>query len=256
MQEPDIKIRSLGQVGYRYQFGRCVIYIDPYLSNSVQEKEDSNMHRLLPVPILPQEICDADSVVVTHAHRDHCDEDTLLIVSKSSPGAAFVGPLPVCLELRKAGLAESRMVCAREIPVRVCPDLVIYPVPSAHPDVQPINGGGWAAIGYIFEYQGYRLYHAGDTSLCDEIIEAVASTGHIDMAFLPVNEKNYCKEKRGIIGNMSIREAFYLAEAIGAKKMVPTHWDMFDINSVFPEEIELLYKMLKPGFELEIIYCK
>ena len=101
-----------------------------------------------------------------------------------------------------------------------------------------------------------RLYHAGDTSLCDEIIEAVTSAGHVDIAFLPVNERNYYKDKRGVIGNMSIREAFYLAEVIGAGTLVPTHWDMFEINRVFPEEIELLYKMLKPEFKLEIMYCE
>jgi L-ascorbate 6-phosphate lactonase len=255
MQDPDIKIRPLGQVGYRYQFGGHVIYIDPYLSNSVQDKEDGRMRRLLPVPILPQRIDDADYVFITHEHRDHCDEDTLLAVSQSSPRAIFIGPVPVWMKLREAGIAESRLVVVREAPVMVCPDLVIFPVPSSHPEIELIDGGGWAAIGYIFEYLGYRLYHAGDTSLCDEIIEAVTSTGHIDIAFLPVNERNYCKDKLRVIGNMSIREAFYLAEVIGARTMVPTHWDMFEINRVFPEEIELLYNMLKPGFKLEIMYC-
>jgi L-ascorbate metabolism protein UlaG (beta-lactamase superfamily) len=256
MKMTDIKIRALGQVGYRYQFGALVVYIDPYLSNSVQEKEDSRMQRLLPVPVLPQSIDDADCVFITHAHRDHCDEDTLLAVSQSSLSAKFIGPLPVCTKLGKIDFAENRVVPARDKPVTVNSELVIYPVPSSHPVIEPIDNGGWAAIGYIFEYKGYRLYHAGDTSLCDEIIETVTSRGHVDMAFLPVNEKNYYKDKQNVIGNMSVREAFYLAEAIGAGTLVPTHWDMFEINRVFPEEIELLYRLLKPGFKLEIMYCK
>jgi len=256
MQIPDICIRPLGQVGYRYQFGGFVVYIDPYLTNSVQEKEDSKMRRLLPIPVIPRDIRDADCVLVTHEHRDHCDEDTLLEVSKSSPSAVFLGPLPVCARLGRAGIEENRLVIVRDIPFSLCPDLIIHPVPSSHPVIEPVDDGGWAAIGCIFEYKGYWLYHAGDTSLCDEIIEAVTRRGHVDMAFLPVNEKNYYKDKQNVIGNMSVREAFYLAEAIGAGTLVPTHWDMFEINRVFPEEIKLLYRMLKPSFKLEIMYCK
>ena len=256
MQKTDITIRPLGQVGYCYQFGQHVVYIDPYLSNSVQEKEDSRMRRLLAIPVLPQSINDADYVVITHIHQDHCDESTLLAVSQASPNAIFIGPVPVCIKLSNAGIAESRLVAVRDVPVKVVSGLGIIPVPSSHPQIEYIDGGGWAAIGYIFEYLGQRLYHAGDTALCDEIIEAVRRVGHIDIAFLPVNERNYCKEKLGVIGNMSIREAFYLAEEIGAGTLVPTHWDMFEVNRVFPEEIELLYKMLRPEFKLEIMYCE
>ena len=180
-----------------------------------------------------------------------------LAVSQSSRRAVFIGPVPVCIKLRKAGIAESRLVAVREAPVTVCPELIIYPVPSSHPEIELIDGGGGPAIGYIFEYLGYRLYHAGDTSLCDEIIGAdLQVRGHIDIAFLPVNERNYCKDRARVMGNMSIREAFYLAESIGAKTLVPTPWDMFEINRVFPEEIELLYNMLNPEFKLEILYCE
>ena len=71
-----------------------------------------------------------------------------------------------------------------------------------------------------------------------------------DVAFIPVNEQNYFRARRGIIGNMSVREAFQFAEEIGARSVVPTHWDMFAANQVYQEEIELLYRLLRPGFKL------
>ncbi|MNL04093.1 hypothetical protein D3C87_1246520 [compost metagenome] len=74
--------------------------------------------------------------------------------------------------------------------------------------------------------------------------------GRIDVAILPVNERNFFKERQGIIGNMSIREAFGLAEEIGAKHVLPMHWDMFAPNSVFEEEIRLVYELLNPPFEM------
>ena len=131
-----------------------VVYIDPYLSNSVQEKEDSRMRRLLPVPVLPQNISDADCIVITHVHQDHCDENTLLAVSQASPNAIFIGPVPVCIKLSNAGIAESRLVAAKEAPIRSLLSSSSIPVPSSHPEIEYIDVGGWASIGYIFEYFG------------------------------------------------------------------------------------------------------
>jgi L-ascorbate metabolism protein UlaG (beta-lactamase superfamily) len=250
----EVQIRPLGQVGYRFIFGNQTIYIDPYLSNSVQQLEDSDMERLVPVPVNAADVNDADYVFITHVHRDHCDEETVLAIARAS-NCRIVGPEPVCDKLKEIGVKDERIIQAGVSPLVLDDGLVVYPVPSAHPEIVVQGGGGWFAIGYIFEYNGYRLYHAGDTSLRDEIIDAINAVGRIDKAFLPVNEKNFYKDKRGIIGNMSIREAFYLAEAIDASTLVPTHWDMFAINQVFPEEIQLVYDKLKPAFNLEILPC-
>jgi hypothetical protein len=35
--------------------------------------------------------------------------------------------------------------------------------------------------------------------------------GPIDVAFLPMNERSFFRKRRGIIGNMSVREAFAMA---------------------------------------------
>ena len=51
---------------------------------------------------------------------------------------------------------------------------------------------------------------------------------------------------------MSVREAFQYAEEIGARTVIPIHWDMFEPNSVLPEEIELLYAKLQPDFRLRM----
>lgn len=254
MQTQNVTIQPLGQVGYRFGFGSMNVYIDPYLSNSVQELEDSRMERLLSVPMLSNEISDADYLFITHVHRDHCDDGTIPAISAAS-NCKFIGPSPVCDRLREMGIMDDKIIQAGELPIRLEEGLVVYPVPSAHPEIIEESDGGWYAVGYIFDYRGHRLYHAGDTSLRDEIIDAVNAIGSIDWAFLPVNERNYFKEKLGILGNMSIREAFYMAEAINVRTLVPTHWDMFAINQVFPEEMELVYQKLKPGFDLKILHC-
>ena len=255
MQPDNILIEPLGQVGYCFRFGDLNVYVDPYLSNSVQQLVDSDMGRLVPVPVNAMDIVDADYIFITHVHRDHCDEETLLAIISASPQCRIVGPGPVCAKLKEMRVDKDRILPARLAPLNLDNRLTVHPVPAAHPEIEIDENGGWTSIGYVFDCGGCRFYHAGDTSLRDEIVDAVTGIGSIDKAFLPVNEKNYYKDKQGVVGNMSIREAFYMAEAINATTLVPTHWDMFEINQVFPEEIELLYERLKPDFELNIMPC-
>lgn len=245
----NIHIKSLGQVGFCLKFGQHTVYIDPYLSNSVQEKENSEITRLIPIPIRPENIIDSDFVLITHEHRDHCDDDTLIPMAKASKSCQFIGPHRVLQKLQQLGFEKNRLLLA-DTSIQVTNDIIIHVVPSAHPVVEKNAQFGWDAIGYIIGYQGIKIYHAGDTSLCDEVIESVQAFGDIDIAMIPVNERNYMRDKQGIIGNMSVREAFYFAEQIGAETLIPTHWDMFAQNQVYQEEIELLYQKLKPSFNL------
>ena len=49
---------------------------------------------------------------------------------------------------------------------------------------------------------------------------------------------------------MSIREAFELANELKIKQVFPVHWDMFEVNSTMPEEINVVYKSYNWNFEL------
>jgi len=246
-----LKVSSLGQTGFRFEFSGIVVYIDPYLSNSVQEKEAEDLVRLIPAPVLPADVTDADWIIITHEHRDHCDLETLLPISEASTMCRFMGPPTVVDMLENAGVSTERIWTAKcGVATQPGPEWEIHPVPSAHPGVERDEQGACRWLGYVIRMGNRYIYHAGDTSVDEEVIAAVKVFGEIDMAFLPVNERNYYRERRGILGNMSVREAFRFAEEIGAATLVPTHWDMFEVNSVFKEEIELLYEKISPEFEL------
>lgn len=253
MKSYPLKISSLGQAGFRFEFAGSVVYIDPYLSNSVQEQEAADLVRLNPPPLQPSDVTDADWILITHEHRDHCDLETLLPISVASTKSCFMGPSNVTDILKNAGLSTDRIWTAKcGVPKTLGTDWEIYPVPSAHPTVERDIQGTCRWLGYVMRTDNLYTYLAGDTSAEEEVISAVKSFDKIDLAFLPVNERNYFRTRRGIIGNMSIREAFQFAEEIGTNVVVPTHWDMFENNSVFKEEIELLYEKLSPAFELLI----
>jgi L-ascorbate metabolism protein UlaG (beta-lactamase superfamily) len=242
---------ALGQVGYRFQFERTVMYIDPYLTDYVEEFAGSDHRRLFPTPLTPEAVTDADWVLLTHVHIDHCDPRTVVAIADASPMSRFVGPAPVLDVLRQQGISEARMQLASEVAWLKLDDVLqVMAVPGSHPSIERDHNGRAHYVGYVVEYYGRRIYHAGDTSIADELMQRLMELAPIDIAFLPVNERNYFRERRGIIGNMTLREAFGLADEIGVKLLVPTHWDMFAPNSVPREEIELLHALLKPSCAL------
>src|SRR2546421_10599523 len=87
----------------------------------------------------------------------------------------------------------------------------------------------YSFLGYILEIGGVRIYHAGDTVIYEGLVERLREL-EIDIAFLPINGRNYFREQRDIVGNMDEREAADLASAAGVKLLVPIHYEMFAAN--------------------------
>lgn len=246
------EVVGLGQVGVRLAIGPLTIYIDPYLSNSVAREEGETLERLYPPPRAPSEIDDADYVLITHDHGDHCDLDTLMAMRASSPRCRFIGPSSVRKKLTSAGVNADSLVAPKETGVELGHGVHVYSVPAAHPRIERDRAGELRDVGYVLKGEGWCVYHAGDTSLDETLIREVGAHRPIDLAFLPVNERNFFRERAGIIGNMSVREAFGLAQELGVKEVVPTHWDMFEINRTYREEIELLFDRGAYAFKLHI----
>src|SRR4029077_12332985 len=98
--------------------------------------------------------------------------------------------------------------------------LTFTAVPSAHYGVEadPDRGHRW--LGYVVELNGVPLYHSGDTILHDGLVDRLQKRS-VDVACLPVNGRDFWRERRGIIGNLDARESAELAATIGADVLIP-----------------------------------
>ncbi len=102
----------------------------------------------------------------------------------------------------------------------------------------------WCRLGPIL------VYHSGDTVLYPGLVKKLKQF-KIDVALLPINGN---APERRVAGNLSGREAAWLAKEIGAKLVIPCHYDMFEFNTATPDEFvaecERLgqpYKVLQQG---------
>jgi len=149
---------------------------------------------------LPDDVPDADLVLVSHTHYDHYSAEDIARITGGQ--TQLIGPKDV---INTAG--SGRVVTPGE--TLTVGTIQVTAVPAYNPDKEfhPKNAG-W--VGFIVELDGKRLYYAGDTGL----IEEMNALGEIDMALLPV----------GGTYTLDASEAAEAAGRIQPALAVPYHW--------------------------------
>jgi L-ascorbate metabolism protein UlaG (beta-lactamase superfamily) len=196
------------------------LWIDPYLS--------PNPARRYPPFCAPEEVRDAEAVLITHEHADHLDPFTCGGIARNCPTAVFVAPAVCRPMLLRAGVPEERVRTPHTgEPIRLGPWKVVS-VPCAHEEVdfEPSRGHRWT--GYIASAHGLACYHAGDGVACDELLAALRPwIGRLDLAMLPINGRDYFRRREDCFGNFTFREAAEIAARLDAGLTVPMHYDLF-----------------------------
>ncbi len=222
----------LGQEGFVIKHNNTHIAIDPYLSDYVDKNccsENVTWKRLYPAPIDSSELNFLDAVLCTHSHYDHTDPWTLTKIAKANPKTKFVIPAPEVKTLISYGIDNARIIPAySDTPIKI-DDFTITPIPSAHEQLRADENGNYFEVGYIINDSKNTIFHAGDMCLYDGLIERLKN---IDVAILPINGRDYFRNKNDIIGNFTIEEAVLLSKTINAKLLIPVHHDLYDVNRV------------------------
>lgn len=223
----------LGQSSFLLRLGDATVLVDPFLA--------PRPDRLVPPPFAPDDAVGLDLVACTHDHLDHLDRESLAGIAAASPGASVLVPRPVVDDVVALGIPRERVVGAEPgEPVEVG-SLTVHPLPACHGDSVEEGytfgrDGLVRFLGFVFEGNGVRVYHAGDTILYDGLARAVQDLAP-DVALLPINGRDAEREAQGIVGNLDEREAAGLAAEAGVDLLVPMHWDMFASNPGSPARL-------------------
>jgi L-ascorbate metabolism protein UlaG (beta-lactamase superfamily) len=226
----EVELRWLGQASFLLGFDRATVLVDPFLAH--------HPDRLVPPPFAPQEATGLDLVAITHDHLDHLDRESLPGIAAASPAARFVVPLPLVDAL---DVPEERVLGLRPGETAEVGDLRVHAVAALHGDLPAdaysfdggAGDGACRFLGYVFEADGIRVYHAGDTIPYDGLAEDVRRLAP-DVALLPINGRDAEREAQDIVGNLDEAEAVGLAAAAGVDLLVAMHWDMFAANPGSP----------------------
>lgn len=241
----SVRFDALGQSGYLMSFQSEQILFDPYISNSLEKS--SGLKSMFTETVDQEKLKKSNYIFISHAHDDHFDKPFIVDLLYINPDIKIIAPLFVINNIRELHNYPNLIIADPDAPLHF-QTFSVQVIDSAHPH-HSYTSSKPDFVGYIFDLNGLKIYHAGDTCITDKLINVLLKQ-HIHTAFIPVNEQNYFKNKEGIIGNMSVREALRLAELLEVKNLVPTHWDMFKNNSVLKEEIVLLYSSYQYDYQL------
>ncbi len=236
----------LGQAGFIVRGSRATALIDPFLAPYEGRLYESSLP--------PATATEINVVLCTHEHVDHFDADSAPAIAQASPGAVFVVPLPIVDMVVEAGISQERIVGVQPgEPVEV-PGLTARAVPAMHGVTmedaygfgESLSDGLVRFLGYVVDIDGVRLYHAGDT-IYYQGMESRLRELSVDVAMLPINGRDPEREGRGIVGNLSEREASWLAHEIGAGLLIPMHYDLFARNRGYPAHVVESVERDHPG---------
>lgn len=252
--EDNFHLWWLGQSGFLLQWKGKRVLFDPYLSDSLTKKyelTDKPHTRISELVVQPGLLKNISVVTSSHNHTDHLDAETLVPVLQNNPGITFIIP-----EANRSFVAD-RMQCNQDFPIGLTENnsvtvdgFTFHGIPAKHNEIERDENGNCKFMGYVIEFGKFTIYHSGDTLFFDDMVDLLKPF-KVDVALLPINGN---KPERKVAGNLDCKEAAELAMAIGAKYVIPCHYDMFAFNTAdvndFEKEADRIgqpYRVLKGG---------
>jgi L-ascorbate metabolism protein UlaG (beta-lactamase superfamily) len=258
-EQQKLHLWWLGQSGFLLAHAdRCAL-LDPYLSESLTDKyakTDKPHVRMTRRVIDPAKLDFISVVTSTHNHTDHLDAQTLKPLLDVNPDMAVIVPVANrAFAADRLGVEVEALIGIEENHAIEVSGFTFTAVPAAHETLERDAAGRLTHVGYIVRTGRWTIYHSGDTVRYDAMAELLRPFA-IDVALLPINGRT---PQRRVAGNLTGPEAAQLARDIGAKLVVPCHYDLFDFNTASPDafvaECDRLgqpYRVLRNGERLTL----
>ncbi|MEM6049951.1 MBL fold metallo-hydrolase [Erwinia sp. P7711] len=231
-----LAIWSLGQAGIIIKnHAGDLLAIDPYLSDAIERHNPgTEFVRRFPPVLPPEALAVCNAILITHYHDDHMDWGTLGPLALCSPELPYWIPAPDGRALQREMPAMAGQIhLAKTGQLIEAGEFQILPVAAAHSDYECDEEGNDRYLGYHITCNDLSLWHSGDT-LVTPALQAQMHSLKPDIALLPINGGDSARKARGIMPNMSFRDAADLHHAIGSDLLLPCHYDLFSCNSDNP----------------------
>ncbi|MGF1634165.1 MAG: MBL fold metallo-hydrolase [Phycisphaerae bacterium] len=244
----------LGQSGFLVKTRGGVILFDPYLSDSLTKKyadTDKPHVRMTELVVDPAKLDMVDVVTSSHNHTDHLDAETLVpLLGGASSAVPLVLPAAnATFAAERLGTDVDRLSGLTDGRSTVAGAFTFHGITAAHDEVARDEHGRPKFMGFVATFPGGCVYHSGDTLLHDGLVEQLKPFD-IDLAILPINGR---RPERRVAGNLFGDEAARLAGDIGARLVVPCHYNMFTFNTEPPDLFEQTCQTL--GQPYRILAC-
>ena len=200
-------------------------------------------------PLVPTENPGSSlAAFVTHLHTDHTDASA--VASALSEGGTLhrprimegepmeTGGVAVAeLELGETGIDQKLMDEWETVEIE----------PFVATAVPAVDGFGDPQVSWVIESGGKRIIHAGDTLFHGSWWLIQMRFGPFDAAFLPVNGAitsfPHRQPASGIEASLSPEQAVAAARVLGAKRLIPIHYDGIHEPPIYEQTGDILARL-------------
>jgi L-ascorbate metabolism protein UlaG (beta-lactamase superfamily) len=243
-EDEHFRLWWLGQSGFLLQWHGKHLLLDPYLSDSLTKKyasTDKPHVRMTARAIDPAQLDFIDVITSSHNHTDHLDADTLGPLLRVNKDAVLV----VAAANRKFVADRLQIDAAKPVGIDIGEATTVGPfrfeaVPAKHDESGP------EFVGYVVRFGPWTIYHSGDTLWYEGMADRLR-TYQVDVALLPINGR---APERRVAGNLNAAESARLGKEIGARTVIPCHYEMFEFNTADPRELVEECKNIKQPYHV------
>ena len=192
------------------------------------DKNGNRVYFIDPFQLGKRNLEKADIIFITHAHPDHFSQENIDKIIKSD---TFIVATPDVLE--KIDISSERKINVKPNKEYAIKGFTFSTIPAYNNKPEKLNfhpkENNW--VGYIFNLNGKKIYHAGDTDFIEEMKNLKDLS--LDIAILPI----------GGTYTMDAEEAAFAANEINAKITIPMHYKNL-LGEKHQEETEKFKKLV------------
>jgi L-ascorbate 6-phosphate lactonase len=184
---------------------------------------------MVPVPFAPEDVSEADAILITHEHGDHIHGPSQAPILADTD-ATLYAPGDTLDIVNDQGWTDRWDVESDQfVAVGSGDDLEIGSL-SVH--VEEANDpGSTDPVSYVIEHEKGTIFHGGDSSLC-EAFERIGETYDIDLGILAYGSGGMLTdpdtgERSPVAWYNDSNDIILAAYQLQLDRLLPSHWDIW-----------------------------
>jgi L-ascorbate metabolism protein UlaG (beta-lactamase superfamily) len=226
-QNTDSGLTWLGHASFLITLSGKQIIVDPILEGLPVVVHQ--IKRYTPLPLPKEALQPIDYILITHNHRDHCDQKSLQLITSLNPKAIILTGLGIAPLLRSWKIGNTIIEAGWFQRYPIEEDFSVTYLPAKHWNrrgLTDLNEMLWGSM--MIESKAGNIYFGADSGLGIHFEQIAKIFPKIDYAMIGIGA--YKPEWFMHPSHTSPADALQVLKTLNAGQLIPMHFGTFDLS--------------------------